>query len=153
MKRSTINRLEREALALFEEYRFSLPLFARWTAADWRARPDAAAWCLAHQMGWDVTDFGSGRFAERGLVVFFFVRNGRQRVAGEKPYAEKLLVVREDQETPFHTRKGQDGGHHRPRRRQPDDGAAQPPPAFANRAGAPGRRMRRAPEFSGLPLV
>ena len=95
MKRSTINRLEREALALFEEYRFSLPLFARWTAADWRARPDAAAWCLAHQMGWDVTDFGSGRFEQRGLVVFC-VRNGRQRVAGEKPYAEKLLVVQAD---------------------------------------------------------
>jgi len=104
MKRSTINRLEREALELFAEHRFSLPLLARWTAADWRARPDAAAWCLAHQMGWDVTDFGSGRFEQRGLVVFC-VRNGRQRVAGEKPYAEKLLVVREDQETPFHSHK------------------------------------------------
>jgi len=104
MKRSTINRLEQEALALFAEHRFSLPLFARWTAADWRARPEAAAWCLAHQMGWDVTDFGSGRFAARGLVVFC-VRNGRQKVAGEKPYAEKLLVVREDQETPFHSHK------------------------------------------------
>ena len=37
MKRSTINRLEREALALFTEHRFSLPLFARWTTADWQA--------------------------------------------------------------------------------------------------------------------
>ncbi len=101
MKRSDINRLEREALALFAEYRFSLPVFARWSEADWRAQPAAARYCAAHQMGWDVTDFGSGRFAERGLVIFC-VRNGLQAVADEKPYAEKLLVVGENQETPFH---------------------------------------------------
>ena len=55
-------------------------------------------------MGWDVTDFGSGRFEDRGLVIFC-VRNGRQAIAEEKPYAEKLLVVRERQETPFHAHK------------------------------------------------
>ena len=37
MKRSEINRLQREALALFAEYRFSLPPFARWSEAEWRA--------------------------------------------------------------------------------------------------------------------
>jgi D-lyxose ketol-isomerase len=104
MKRSAINRLQQEALALFAEYRFGLPLFARWNAAAWRAQPAAAGYCLAHQMGWDVTDFGSRRFKERGLVIFC-VRNGRQAVAEEKPYAEKLLVVGENQETPFHLHK------------------------------------------------
>jgi hypothetical protein len=104
MRRSEINRLQLEALDLFDEYRFSLPVFARWREADWRAHPAAAHYCAAHQMGWDVTDFGSGRFAERGLVIFC-VRNGRQGVADEKPYAEKLLVVREDQETPYHFHK------------------------------------------------
>jgi D-lyxose ketol-isomerase len=104
MKRSEINRLQREALALFAEYRFSLPLFGRWSEADWQARPDAARYCASHQMGWDVTDFGSGRFADRGLTIFC-VRNGRQGVADEKPYAEKLLVVGEKQETPFHFHK------------------------------------------------
>ena len=73
-------------------------------AADWRAQPAAARYCLKHQMGWDVTDFGSGRFEARGLVIFC-VRNGLQAVADEKPYAEKLLVVRENQETPFHAHK------------------------------------------------
>lgn len=101
MKRSVINRLQRDALALFAEYRFSLPLFARWSEADWRAHPAAAAYCHAHQMGWDLTDFGSGRFEERGLTIFC-VRNGLQAVPDEKPYAEKLLVVGENQETPFH---------------------------------------------------
>jgi D-lyxose ketol-isomerase len=104
MKRSEINRLQQEALALFAAYRFSLPLFARWREADWRAQPAASSYCAAHQMGWDVTDFGSGRFKERGLVIFC-VRNGRQAVAEEKPYAEKLLVVGENQETPFHFHK------------------------------------------------
>src|SRR5262245_50909913 len=104
MKRSEINRLQREALELLAEYRFGLPLFARWSEADWRERPAAARYCRAHQMGWDVTDFGSGRFAERGLVVFC-VRNGLQGIAGEKPYAEKLLMVREGQETPFHAHR------------------------------------------------
>jgi D-lyxose ketol-isomerase len=104
MKRSEINRLQREALGLFAEYRFSLPPFARWTEADWRAQPEAARYCALHQMGWDLTDFGSGRFEERGLVIFC-VRNGRQGVPDEKPYAEKLLVVRENQETPFHSHR------------------------------------------------
>jgi D-lyxose ketol-isomerase len=101
MKRSKINRLQQDALELFAEYRFALPLFARWSEADWRRQPAAARYCLRHQMGWDVTDFGSGRFDERGLVIFC-LRNGRQAIAGEKPYAEKLLIVRENQETPFH---------------------------------------------------
>src|SRR5690349_6085724 len=98
MKRSEINRLQEAALELFDEYRFSLPLFARWREAEWRAQPAAARYCAAHQMGWDVTDFGSGRFKGRGLVIFC-VRNGRQGIAEEKPYAEKLLVVGENQET------------------------------------------------------
>jgi D-lyxose ketol-isomerase len=104
MRRSEINRLQEQALELFADYRFSLPLFARWTAADWQAQPATARYCRKHQMGWDVTDFGSGRFAERGLVIFC-VRNGLQAVPDEKPYAEKLLVVRENQETPFHSHK------------------------------------------------
>ena len=104
MKRSQVNQLQREALSLFSEYRFSLPVFARWTEADWRLQPAAARYCAIHQLGWDLTDFGAGRFEERGLVIFC-VRNGRQGVADEKPYAEKLLIVRENQETPFHSHR------------------------------------------------
>src|SRR5205823_5205233 len=101
MKRSEINSLEREALALFAEHRFSLPPFATWSETEWRGKLETASYCLAHQMGWDITDFGSSDFSRRGLVIFC-VRNGLQGVADEKPYAEKLLVVRENQETPFH---------------------------------------------------
>jgi D-lyxose ketol-isomerase len=101
MRRSEINRLIREAEALLQEFRFALPPWAGWSPEEWRARPDVAAFCRAHQMGWDVTDFGFGRFEERGLLLFC-LRNGIQGRADERPYAEKLLVVREGQETPFH---------------------------------------------------
>src|SRR4051812_29668197 len=101
MQRSEVNRLQREALALFAEHRFALPLFATWSEAEWHENPETADYCRKHQMGWDITDFGSGDFPRRGLVIFC-LRNGVQGVADEKPYAEKLLVVRENQETPFH---------------------------------------------------
>jgi D-lyxose ketol-isomerase len=52
-------------------------------------------------MGWDVTDFGAGRFKERGLVLLC-LRNGIQGRSDERPYAEKLLIVGERQETPMH---------------------------------------------------
>ena len=62
MKRSEVNRLQREALALFAEHRFALPPFATWGEAEWRGNPEAARYCHSHQMGWDITDFGSSRF-------------------------------------------------------------------------------------------
>lgn len=100
MRRSEINGLQREALALFRQSRFALPRWATWGAAEWRDHADTAAFCRAHQMGWDVTDFGSGNFDARGLLVFC-LRNGLSAVKAPG-YAEKLLMVRENQETPLH---------------------------------------------------
>lgn len=104
MKRSQINQHQRDAAALFAEYRFALPPFASWDEARWAKDPEAARYCRAHQMGWDITDFGSADFNRRGLVIFC-VRNGLQRQAGSRPYAEKLLVVGENQETPTHSHR------------------------------------------------
>jgi D-lyxose ketol-isomerase len=104
MKRSEINAQLRIAMALFAEYRFALPPFATWNEAKWRAEPETAHYCRAHQMGWDVTDFGSQDFARRGLTIFC-VRNGLQAQPHSKPYAEKLLVVGEEQETPTHAHR------------------------------------------------
>jgi len=101
MRRSELNRLIREAEAFIAEHRFLLPPWAHWTPQTWTTRPALAAYCEAHQMGWDVTDFGSGEFDRRGLILFC-LRNGIQGQAGERPYAEKLLIVREGQETPMH---------------------------------------------------
>jgi D-lyxose ketol-isomerase len=56
-------------------------------------------------MGWDITDYGQGRFDELGLFLFT-LRNGRladlQR-GGGMCYAEKLLISRQDQLSPMHT--------------------------------------------------
>jgi len=54
-------------------------------------------------LGWDITDFGGGRFEEEGLLLFT-VRNGTPggADAGNRPYAEKIMISRQDQMTPLH---------------------------------------------------
>lgn len=101
MKRSEINEALRRANKTLEQWQWSLPEWGHWTAADFTAHPQAASYLRAHQLGWDVTDFGSGRFAECGLVLFC-LRNGIVGVEGERTYAEKLLFVEEGQVTPTH---------------------------------------------------
>ncbi len=104
MKRSQVNALLREAEALFAEAGLALPPWARWSPAEWAARPEAAAYCRRRQMGWDVTDFGGGDFARKGLVLIC-MRNGIVGHDEERGYAEKLLVLREGQEAPYHFHK------------------------------------------------
>lgn len=101
MKRSEINRAIRRAEALLATHHWTLPVWGRWTAADFAKSPDVGRYLRDHQMGWDVTDFGSGQFAETGLVLFC-LRNGIVGSDGEITYAEKLLVVEENQVTPSH---------------------------------------------------
>ena len=52
-------------------------------------------------MGWDVTDFGSNNFDEAGLTLFT-IRNGNTKAGHPKTYAEKIMMVRENQVTPLH---------------------------------------------------
>lgn len=56
-------------------------------------------------MGWDITDYGQGRFDQMGLFLFT-LRNGRLsdlKRGGAMCYAEKLLISRQDQLSPMHT--------------------------------------------------
>ena len=103
MKRSAINQSLREAEATLADYRWALPAWAGWTLDDHVSNAAHSAWLRERQLGWDVTDFGSGEFKNRGLALFC-VRNGAQG-PNERPYAEKLLFVGVDQETPFHAHK------------------------------------------------
>lgn len=73
MKRSTINRAYRDALACFERHHWALP-----------AKPH-----------WDITDFGLGEFERQGLVLV--------NLALEPEYCEKLMFARRGQITPCHT--------------------------------------------------
>ncbi len=110
MKRSEINAQLRAAEIFFAHHHFHLPPVARWTPEDWRhAGPDTAE--LAEVgIGWDLTDFGRGNFAKEGLLLFT-IRNGKADDPGyRKPYAEKIMIVREGQLTitHHHIRKTED---------------------------------------------
>lgn len=104
MERSAINAAIVQAKEFFSAHQFFLPPWATWTIEEWKQNPKVARWCFDRQMGWDVTDFQSGRYEELGLLLFC-LRNGRQGTPNEMPYAEKLLVVGEDQVAPFHAHK------------------------------------------------
>ena len=109
MKRSQINQILQSAQAFFTEHQFHLPPWASWTEADWQGQGDACREVIDCQLGWDITDFGSGDFAKRGLTLFT-VRNGKAGSSFGKTYAEKIMVVDDGQETPlhFHFQKAED---------------------------------------------
>lgn len=100
MKRSEINEVLRESKAFFDRMSFRLPPWATWRPDDWRGRADEAKEIVDAMLGWDLTDFGSDAFRETGLVLFT-LRNGTPDRAG-KPYAEKIMIVGENQVTPMH---------------------------------------------------
>jgi len=108
MKRSQINRILQSAQAFFDQHQFVLPPWAAWSPSDWKTRGGALDEIFDCRHGWDITDFGSGNFAERGLTLFT-LRNGRLGQYS-KTYAEKIMVVDDGQETPthFHFQKAED---------------------------------------------
>ena len=111
MKRSQINALIDDAVKLLHDHQVRLPPFAYWTPAEWQNKAAECDEIRQCKLGWDITDFGSGMFDLVGLVVFT-VRNGHHKLAPYigKTYAEKILIVRENQHTPMHhhVRKGED---------------------------------------------
>jgi D-lyxose ketol-isomerase len=104
MKRSEINAIMADADAFIRKHQFYLPPFAYWTPKDWQTKGAESREIVECQLGWDITDFGSGKFNEIGLFMFT-IRNGDQKnlKSGQgKIYAEKLLIVGEHQITPMH---------------------------------------------------
>jgi D-lyxose ketol-isomerase len=103
MKRSRINTLISEAKELFASQGFKLPPFAFWTPAEWKSKGHEVDEIRKNALGWDVTDFGSRDFDNVGLLLFT-IRNGNYHHPDQfpKPYAEKIMVVKEDQVTPYH---------------------------------------------------
>jgi D-lyxose ketol-isomerase len=84
------------------EMKFMLPPFVYWTAKDWQGKGQEYDEIRDNQLGWDITDFGSGDFYKIGLLMIT-LRNGNYHDKRyEKPYAEKLLIVEDGQVTPFH---------------------------------------------------
>lgn len=100
MKRSEINQILRDAMVFMAEKHFVLPPWSNWSIADWKSNKEDASEVTGNMLGWDITDFGSGDFYSRGLFLFT-IRNGKFNV-DRKPYAEKIMIVEENQETPMH---------------------------------------------------
>jgi D-lyxose ketol-isomerase len=100
MQRSEINQLIRESIKFFNKMQFKMPPWAFWRPEDWHGRYDQSSEIVDNMLGWDLTDFGSGDFHKCGLILFT-IRNGHLS-KDKKPYAEKIMIVEESQETPMH---------------------------------------------------
>ncbi len=103
MKRSKIDNLIGNTLEFLEAQKFYLPKFAYWSLEEWRSKGEEITGIIEQELGWDITDYGSGNFSEVGLI-HFTIRNGRVQKLGKggKPYCEKIMVMRERQVIPMH---------------------------------------------------
>jgi D-lyxose ketol-isomerase len=104
MRRSAINAILADSHAFIRQHGWHLPPFGHWTPSDWATKGDEVSEIVERGLGWDVTDFGSGDFDHRGLVLFT-LRNGRPEhlsTGRSKLYAEKLMIVEVGQVTPLH---------------------------------------------------
>ncbi len=102
MKRSELNEIMEDAVNFINEMNFQLPPFAYWTPQDWQDKGSEYDEIRDNMLGWDITDFGSGEYNKTGLLMFT-LRNGNfDKEKYKKPYAEKLLIVQEEQVTPYH---------------------------------------------------
>jgi D-lyxose ketol-isomerase len=103
MKRSTINRAIEHALEFFQTIPFPLPPFAHWDCHTWSQKSTECDEIRNARLGWDITDFGSGRFYELGRVIVT-LRNGIPYKTG-KNYAQKVMMLLENQKSPIHFHK------------------------------------------------
>jgi len=110
MKRSEINAILCRAKIFFNDMNFHLPPWAFWGPEDWIGLEEKTGEIRLSMIGWDTTDFSGGDFSRQGLTLFT-MRNGIPASPRYgKPYCEKIMVVREEQETPmhFHWKKTED---------------------------------------------
>lgn len=103
MKRSEINAALRELEEMIKACKFPLPPFCHFTPEEWQEKGheyDEVRECM---LGWDITDYGMGRFDELGFSLIT-IRNGNRAMADkyQKVYAEKLLYLKEGQYSPNH---------------------------------------------------
>lgn len=102
MKRSEINKIIKDGDEFIKSRGFILPPFAYFTPEEWKNKNEEYDEIRNNFLGWDITDFGSGDFKKCGLFLFT-VRNGNVKNENDhKVYAEKIMIVDENQVTPYH---------------------------------------------------
>lgn len=110
MKRSELNQIIDEAVGFCREMRFLLPPFAHWSLEDWKSKGEEFQEIMDNQMGWDITDFGSGDFQKIGLLIFVL----RNAISESERDEETPVTVSMDGRTfevaagePFRVRPGE----------------------------------------------
>ena len=103
MKRSEINAALREMEQMLQDCRIFLPDFCHFTPEEWQTKGHDYDEVRDDLLGWDITDYGLGRFDEVGFSLIT-LRNGNLKKQDQYPktYAEKLLYLREGQYSPMH---------------------------------------------------
>ncbi len=104
MKRSQVNEIIAQADDFIRSFGFMLPPFAYWAPNEMKTRRPQIDAIIAARLGWDITDYGAGRFDEMGLFLFT-TRNGdleELKRGGGMCYAEKIMISRQDQISPMH---------------------------------------------------
>jgi D-lyxose ketol-isomerase len=102
MKRSRINQALKEMEAMIEQYRVALPPFCHFTKDMWEQLGHEYDEIRDNMLGWDVTDYGLGRFEEVGFSLITLRNGNLKNPKYTKTYAEKLLYIREGQSAPMH---------------------------------------------------
>lgn len=103
MKRSEINAVLREMETMAQACGVPLPPFCGFTPEVWKRLGHEYDEIRDNLLGWDITDYGLGRFDEVGFSLIT-LRNGNVALPEKypKPYAEKLLYIKEGQTAPMH---------------------------------------------------
>ncbi len=102
MKRSEINKILEDAEVFMKEQNFKLPPFAFFKPEEWKTKGHEYDEIRRNCLGWDITDYGRGDFDRLGLFLFT-IRNGNtHNPEDKKVYAEKIMIVKEGQVTPYH---------------------------------------------------
>ena len=104
MKRSRVNAIIAQADEFIRSHGFHLPPFAYLKPSEMVTRKDELRAIIDARLGWDITDYGAGRFDEMGLFLFT-TRNGSLgdlKRGGGMCYAEKIMISRHDQISPSH---------------------------------------------------
>jgi len=102
MKRSTVNWTIEVAKEVFAALGIHLPPFAFWTVTDWKTKGSEADEIRHSMLGWDVTDFGQGKFEQLGRTLFTLRNGHRQGDKCSKVYAEKFILDPPNQKPPLH---------------------------------------------------
>ena len=102
MKRSEINRALRDMEKMIDRCSFKLPPFCYFTPEEWKEKGREYDEVRDNMLGWDITDFGRGDFDRVGFSLIT-LRNGNVSMDKyTKPYAEKLLYMKEGQSAAMH---------------------------------------------------